>query len=123
MAATDLVFYSGDDILNLPWLSVGAAGFVSVVGHVVGDRLHDMIDAYLAGRVAEARRIHLDVLPVIIGIMTRTQGAIMAKATLGLLGLPGGVTRLPLVDATPAQLEQLRTDLVAGGVKLPGTVA
>jgi len=123
MIATDLVFYSGDDILNLPWLSVGAAGFVSVVGHVVGDRLHDMIDAYRAGRVAEARQIHLDVLPVIIGIMTRTQGAIMAKATLGLLGLPGGFTRLPLVDATPAQLEQLRTDLVAGGVKLPGTLA
>ncbi len=44
MARTPLVFYSGDDMLNLPWLSVGAAGFVSVVGHVVGDRLHDMID-------------------------------------------------------------------------------
>src|SRR5215471_13175668 len=123
MLATGLVFYSGDDMLNLPWLSVGAAGFVSVVGHVVGDRLHEMIDAYRAGRVGEARQIHLDVLPVIIGIMTRTQGAIMAKAALGLLGLPGGFTRLPLVDATPAQLEQLRADLVAGGVKLPGTVA
>ena len=123
MLATDLVFYSGEDMLNLPWLSLGAAGFISVVGHVAGDRLHDMIDAYLAGRVSQARQIHLDLLPVIIGIMTRTQGAIMAKAALGLLGLPGGVTRLPLVDATPAQLEQLRTDLVAGGVKLPGTVA
>jgi 4-hydroxy-tetrahydrodipicolinate synthase len=121
MLATDLVFYSGDDILNLPWLSVGAAGFVSVVGHVVGDRLHDMIDAYLAGRVAEARAIHLEVLPVIIGIMTRTQGAIMAKAALRLLGLPGGGNRPPLVDATPEQIELLRTDLVAGGVKLPGT--
>jgi 4-hydroxy-tetrahydrodipicolinate synthase len=121
MLATDLVFYSGDDILNLPWLSVGAAGFVSVVGHVAGDRLHDMIDAYLAGLVEEARQIHLEVLPVIIGIMTRTQGAIMAKAALALLGLPGWVTRPPLVDATPAQIEQLRTDLAAGGVKLSGT--
>jgi len=121
MAATDLVFYSGDDILNLPWLSVGAAGFVSVVGHVAGDRLHDMIDAYRAGRVDEARQLHLDVLPVIIGIMTRTQGAIMTKAALGLLGLPGGVTRPPLVDATQAQTDLLRTDLAAGGVKLPGT--
>jgi 4-hydroxy-tetrahydrodipicolinate synthase len=119
MAATDLVFYSGDDILNLPWLSVGAAGFVSVVGHVAGDRLHEMIDAYLAGRVAEARQIHLDLLPVVIGIMTRTQGAIMTKAALRLLGLPGGVTRSPLIDATQAQIEQLRADLVAGGVKLP----
>jgi 4-hydroxy-tetrahydrodipicolinate synthase len=119
MAATELVFYSGDDILNLPWLSVGAAGFVSVVGHVAGDRLHEMIDAYLAGRVTEARQIHLDLLPVIIGIMTRTQGAIMTKAALRLLGLPGGVTRSPLIDATEPQIEQLRTDLAAGGVKLP----
>jgi 4-hydroxy-tetrahydrodipicolinate synthase len=119
MAATDLVFYSGEDILNLPWLSVGAAGFVSVVGHVAGDRLHEMIDAYLAGRVTEARQIHLDLLPVVIGIMTRTQGAIMTKAALRLLGLPGGVTRSPLIDATQPQIEQLRIDLVAGGVKLP----
>jgi 4-hydroxy-tetrahydrodipicolinate synthase len=86
---------------------------------VVGDRLHEMIDAYLAGRVAEARQIHLDLLPVVIGIMTRTQGAIMAKAALRLLGLPGGVTRPPLIDATQAQIEQLRTDLSGGGVKLP----
>ncbi len=118
MLATDLAFYSGDDLLNLPWLSVGAAGFVSVAGHVIGDRLHDMIDAYLAGRVARARQIHLDLLPVVAGIMTRTQGVIAAKAALGLLGLPGGVVRGPLIDATPAELERLRTDLVAGGVKL-----
>jgi len=118
MLATGLAFYSGDDLLNLPWLSVGAAGFVSVAGHVIGDRLHDMIDAYLAGRVAEARQIHLDLLPVVAGIMTRTQGVIAAKAALGLLGLPGGIVRGPLIDATPAELEQLRTDLMAGGVKL-----
>jgi 4-hydroxy-tetrahydrodipicolinate synthase len=118
MLATDLVFYSGEDMLNLPWLSVGAAGFISVVGHVAGDRLHDMINAYLAGRVSEARQIHLELLPVIIGIMTRTQGAIATKAALGLLGLPGGPVRGPLIDATPAQVDQLRTDLVAGGVKI-----
>ena len=118
MLATDLVFYSGEDMLNLPWLSLGAAGFISVVGHVAGDRLHDMIDAYLAGRVSHARQIHLDLLPVIIGIMTRTQGAIATKAALGLLGLPGGPVRGPLIDMTPAQVEQLRTDLVAGGVKI-----
>jgi 4-hydroxy-tetrahydrodipicolinate synthase len=120
MASTDLVYYSGEDMLNLPWLSLGAAGFVSVVGHIVGDRLHEMIDAYLAGDVAGALAIHRELLPVYIGIMTRTQGAIATKAALGLLGLPGGAVRPPLADATPAQVEQLRTDLVAGGVKLPG---
>jgi 4-hydroxy-tetrahydrodipicolinate synthase len=123
MFTTNLVYYCGEDMLNLPMLSVGTAGFVSVVGHVVGDRLHEMIDAYRAGRVDEARQLHLDLLPVYIGIMTRTQGAIMAKAALGLLGQPGGSVRAPLIDATPAQLEQLRVDLVAGGVKLPGAAA
>src|SRR3569833_1392919 len=54
MAETDLVFYSGDDALNLPWLSVGAAGFVSVDGHVVGADLHEMIDAYLGGDTRRA---------------------------------------------------------------------
>jgi 4-hydroxy-tetrahydrodipicolinate synthase len=123
MASTDLIFYSGDDMLNLPWLAVGAAGFVSVVGHVVGDRLHEMIDAYLAGRVSEALGIHRELLPVYIGVMTRTQGAIATKAALGLLGLPGGAVRGPLIGATAGQVEQLRTDLVAGGVKLPGEAA
>jgi 4-hydroxy-tetrahydrodipicolinate synthase len=118
MIATDLVFYSGDDIVNLPWLSIGAVGFVSVVAHVVGDRLHEMIDAYLAGDVASALRHHRELMPVYTGIMTRTQGVIATKAALTLLGLPGGTVRRPLVDATPAEVEQFRTDLVAGGVKL-----
>jgi len=117
MAATDLVFYCGDDILNLPWLSVGAVGFVSVHAHIVGDRLHEMIDAYLAGDVRTALRLHRELLPVYTGMM-RTQGVITTKAALAMLGLPGGPVRLPLSDATPAEIEQLRTDLVAGGVKL-----
>jgi 4-hydroxy-tetrahydrodipicolinate synthase len=118
MLATDLVFYSGDDIVNLPWLSLGAVGFISVVAHVVGDRLHEMIDAYLAGDVGTALRHHRELMPVYTGIMTRTQGVISTKAALGLVGLPKWSVRLPLVDATPAEVEQFRADLVAGGVKL-----
>lgn len=118
MSATDLVFYSGDDLVNLPWLALGASGFVSVVGHIVGDRLAEMIDAYLSGNVAAALRHHRELLPVYTGIMTRTQGVISTKAALSMLGLPGGSVRPPLADATPAEIERLRTDLVAGGVKL-----
>ena len=117
MAATDLAFYSGDDMLNLPWLAVGGVGFVSVVGHIVGDRLREMIDAYLDSRPADALAVHRDVLPVYKG-MTRAQGVIMAKAALRMLGLPAGPVRLPLVDATQAQVDQLREDLAAGGVKI-----
>jgi 4-hydroxy-tetrahydrodipicolinate synthase len=117
MNATRLVFYSGDDMVNLPWLALGAAGFVSVCGHVVGERLHEMIDAYQSGQVAEALRLHRELLPVYTGLF-RNQGVIMTKAALGLLGLPGGPVRLPLSNATSAEIERLRTDLAAGGVKL-----
>ncbi|MFI6601189.1 4-hydroxy-tetrahydrodipicolinate synthase [Nonomuraea sp. NPDC050536] len=118
MNATDLVFYSGDDALNLAWLAHGAAGFVSVVGHVVGAELHRMIDLYREGRVGEALAVHRQLIPVVDGIMMKAGGAIMVKAALGMVGQPGGVTRPPLVDADDKQIAELRTCLVAGGVKL-----
>jgi len=109
--------YSGDDILNLPLLAVGAVGFVSVCGHTVGKDLKAMLDSWFAGDAATALKIHQKLLPVFTGTF-RTQGAILTKAAMGLMGLPGGTTRLPLVDATPEQIEQLRKDLIAGGVAL-----
>jgi len=113
----DIPVYSGDDILNLPFLSVGAVGFVSVCGHTVGLKLKAMLDAWFAGNAPKALEIHQELLPVFTGTF-RTQGAILTKAAMSLMGLPGGTTRLPLVDATQAQIEQLRKDLTAGGVTL-----
>ena len=121
LAHTDLIYYCGTDMLNLPWLSLGAVGFVSVVGHVVGDRLREMIDAFGAGDVARARQVHYDLIPVYDGLF-RNQGAVMTKAALDLLGLPGGAVRAPLLAATAAERHQLALDLTAGGVKLPGIV-
>jgi len=118
LARTGLAYYCGTDMLNLPWLAIGARGLVSVVGHVVGDLLHDMIDAYTSGDVAAAQAIHLGLLPVYTG-MFRSQGVIMTKAALTLLGLPGGVVRAPLADAGRNEIETLRADLLAGGVKIP----
>jgi len=109
--------YSGDDILNLPLLSVGAVGFVSVCGHTVGAKLREMLDSWFSGNSSRALAIHQELLPVYTGTF-RTQGAILTKAALKLMGLPGGKVRLPLVDATEAQISQLREDLKQGGVKL-----
>ena len=109
--------YSGDDILNLPLLSVGAVGFVSVCGHTVGADLRVMLDAWFSGNSGKALEVHQKLLPVFTGTF-RTQGPILTKAALNLMGLPGGFTRLPLVDATDAQIAQLKVDLQGGGVKL-----
>src|SRR6202167_1247529 len=118
LAPPDLIYYCGTDLLNLPWLSLGAVGFVSVVGHVVGDRLHEMIDAFSSGDTVRARQIHYELIPVYDG-MFRNQGAVMTKAALDLLGQPGGAVRGPLLAATEAERRQLAVDLTAGGVKLP----
>ena len=117
IARCGIPVYSGDDILNLPFLSIGAVGFVSVCGHTVGSELREMLDAWFAGDTARALEIHQKLIPVFKGTF-KTQGAILTKAAMNLMGLPGGTTRLPLVDATPAQIATLREDLIAGGVKL-----
>ncbi|WP_163507714.1 4-hydroxy-tetrahydrodipicolinate synthase [Fodinicola acaciae] len=118
MARSGVAWYSGEDMLNLPLYSIGAVGHVSVVGHVVGVRLRDMLDAYERGDVRRAAELHQSLLPVYTGIF-RTQGLILTKAALRLLGLPAGPVRLPLVDATDQQVETLIADLTAGGVEIP----
>src|SRR3954471_22398411 len=97
LASTHLAYYSGEDALNLPLLALGAVGMVSVVAHVCADRYAALLRAIDAGDLDEARRIHASVLPAIAGIMTRSQGAIMVKAALQLLGvLETRTTRPPL---------------------------
>lgn len=116
IARTDLAWYCGDDILNYPMLALGASGLISVVGHVVGDRLAAMARAAHAGDLTTARDIHAELLPVYTG-MFRTQGVILTKAALAMQGLPAGPVRLPLIDATPVQREQLRLDLASANVR------
>ncbi len=112
---SDLAVYSGTDQLNLPLLAIGACGMVSVVSHVVTPQLVELVSAHLAGDVARARDLHLRLQPVYVGLF-RTQGVILAKAALALLGLPGGPVRLPLIDATKEQIAVLGLDLTAAGV-------
>jgi len=113
MAATDLVYYSGDDVLNLAWLALGAVGVVSVVGHVAGREYAKMVAAVDAGDLATARRVHNTLIPAVRSIMgAPSQGAIRAKAALQLTGvLAHRTTRLPLLPAPDADLPALRTAL------------
>jgi 4-hydroxy-tetrahydrodipicolinate synthase len=118
LARTDLAYYSGDDVLNLPLLAVGAVGVVSVVGHLVGPRLAELIAAVESGDLVKARAVNESLLPVYAGVMGGGQGAVMTKAALRELGLPAGPVRLPLVDATPEQVAVLRDDLALAGLSL-----
>jgi 4-hydroxy-tetrahydrodipicolinate synthase len=117
MSRTDLAYYSGDDRLTLPLLSIGAIGVVGVPTHLLGKRTAEMIAAYEAGDVAGALRLHRSLLPAYIGTF-RTQGVILTKAALKLAGLPAGPVRPPLVDATDAEIDKLRADFAESGVSL-----
>jgi 4-hydroxy-tetrahydrodipicolinate synthase len=112
---TDLAYYSGHDPWTLPLLALGAVGVVGTSTHVVGQRTQDMVQAFLAGDVVRARELHEGMLPVYSGIF-RTQGTILVKAALALLGFPVGGVRLPQVEATAAEIAQLELDLRAAGV-------
>ncbi|WP_086662550.1 4-hydroxy-tetrahydrodipicolinate synthase [Lentzea kentuckyensis] len=108
IAETGLDFYSGNDELILPLYSIGGVGTVSTVGHVVGNEIKAMLDAYDEGDNKEALRRHQALLPVITAIMTREPGAVAVKAALNLLGLPAGPVREPLAGATPTLIAELQ---------------
>jgi 4-hydroxy-tetrahydrodipicolinate synthase len=115
IAETGLAYYSGDDAMTLPLLSVGGVGVVGTSTHFAGPGTRAMIAAYGRGDVAGALRLHRQLLPIYTGIF-RTQGTILVKAGLRLRGMDVGPVRLPLVDATEHEISHLRQDLAAAGL-------
>ena len=115
LAETDLAYYSGDDAATLPLLAVGGVGVIGTSTHFSGPGTKAMIEAFERGDVAEATRLHRQLLPIYTGIF-RTQGTILVKAGLKLRGRDVGPVRLPLVGATDHELSHLRDDLAAAGL-------
>ena len=115
IANTDLAWYSGDDVVNLPWLSIGATGFISVVGHAAPRKLADLRDQFDAGQLDAARETHASMTPL-FRAQGRLGGVSFAKAALQLQGIQTGDPRLPQIPPTPEQLDLLAADLREAGV-------
>ena len=104
MMATGLLWYSGDDAMNLSHFANGAVGFVGVTSQVAPAAYREMADAVLDGRWDDARSVHRRLVPLVNSVMNVTQGAIMAKAGLKAQGLiESALVRLPLVEADAEQ--------------------
>ena len=112
MAETSLAYYSGDDALNLPWLAVGAVGFISVWGHLAAGQLREMLSAFSSGDIATARKISVS-LGALNNAQSRLGGVTMSKAGLRLQGFDAGDPRLPQMPATPSQVDELAADMRA----------
>jgi 4-hydroxy-tetrahydrodipicolinate synthase len=115
MAETGLAYYSGDDALNLPWLAMGATGFISVISHLAAGQLRDLLSAFASGDVTTARKINVAIAPL-SNAMSRLGGVTLSKAGLRLQGIEVGEPRLPQVAATVEQIDALAADMRAASV-------
>jgi 4-hydroxy-tetrahydrodipicolinate synthase len=93
--------YSGDDGITLPILSVGGHGVVSVAGHVVGDQIKEMIEAFPTDP-AKARSIHLRLIPIYKALFS-APSPVPVKYATSLRGFDCESVRLPLVGLTDAE--------------------
>ena len=116
IAESELAYYSGDDAMTLPLLSIGAVGVVGTSTHFSAAGTKQLIEAYLGGDNATALRLHQQLLPIYTGIFA-TQGCILVKAGLQLQGRGVGGLRSPLIEATPSEIEGLRSALAAAGLQ------
>ena len=114
VAETELDLYAGDDNLIYPFLELGGIGGVCVHTHVFGPEVKDMVTRFREGDIEGARRIEDGMGPA-YDILKAVVNPIGIKAALNLLGFDVGGHRLPLVDPTEAELEQVRSALERAG--------
>ncbi|MDU5307612.1 MAG: 4-hydroxy-tetrahydrodipicolinate synthase [Varibaculum cambriense] len=114
---TGLAFYSGDDGLNYSWLTQGAVGVISVVGHVAAPSYRKMVQLVENGDYQEALQLSLELEPLVKALMGGGQGAVMAKHALALQKvIPSDTLRLPLAPASEEDIAQLRAALGSFGL-------
>ena len=106
--------YSGDDVLNLPLLAVGAVGVVSVAAHWAAAEIGELIDAYLAGDVRRARELNAQLIPSWqFESGDRNPNPVPTKAMMKVLGRPGGNCRPPM-GPEPDDLQNRARAVLAG---------
>ena len=106
----EFLIWSGDDSLTLPMLSVGAVGVISVASHIAGKEIAQMVNAYHAGDVKKATDLHIKLLPL-FKVLFITSNPTPVKAALAMVGKPVGIPRLPLIEATDKEKDQIRSVL------------
>ncbi|MNK03033.1 4-hydroxy-tetrahydrodipicolinate synthase [compost metagenome] len=99
--------YTGDDAAGLPALAVGAYGIVSVASHLIGEPMKQMVQAHLEGQVAEAAKLHQQLLPVFKGLF-ECPNPVAVKFALNERGVKVGSVRLPLVPPSEEEAVSIR---------------
>lgn len=108
-------WYSGDDSLTVPAMSIGAAGVVSVAANVIPDRMHRITALCDAGDYAAASKLGFALNPFIKKLFCEVN-PIPCKKALQLLGIDVGAPRLPLTELEEAHTSALAADMRALGL-------
>lgn len=112
----EFTIYSGDDILILPFMSVGATGLISVLGNVNGKILQELMQAYSEGRVQDAMEINKKMVPLAKAMFMESNPIPIKAAVTKVSGIPAGAPRLPLTPIRPADEEKLDKILAEYGM-------
>lgn len=107
--------YCGDDIMILPFLSVGAKGVISVLSNIAPEQTHNMCELYFQGKVKEAMDLQLSAVPLIDALFSEVN-PIPVKKALNYLGCCQDVYRLPLTQMEEAHAEVLKAEMKNFGV-------
>ena len=113
--ACDIPVLSGDDVLTLPMMSVGAQGVISVVSNAAPREVSDMVRGALRGDYAMATQAHRRLYPLFRDLFIETN-PIPVKAALALMGRIDETYRLPLCEPSDKTRTQVRQTLVALGM-------
>jgi 4-hydroxy-tetrahydrodipicolinate synthase len=113
-----LDLYAGDDDLILQFLELGGVGGVCVHTHVVGPQVKELVRLWKAGEHDAARTLDRELAPS-IELLRVAPNPIAIKAALNLLGHDVGGHRLPLVEATEEEREEIRSCLSRLGLLQP----
>jgi 4-hydroxy-tetrahydrodipicolinate synthase len=93
----DFLVWSGNDSDTFSILTLGGYGIISVASHLVGKQIKEMIDLFLAGKIAEAAAIHRYLLPLVDSLFV-VSNPVPVKYALNQIGFDVGKPRLPLVE-------------------------
>lgn len=117
LTSGDFDVLSGDDSLTLPMLAIGGKGVISVIANILPAEVAAMCQAFSQGEIKQARKLHLKLFPVIKALFLETN-PIPVKMAMGLMGMPAGKPRLPLVEMNEKNVQILKKRLIEFGIEL-----
>ncbi len=109
-AAPSLAVYSGQDSYTLPMMSVGAVGVVSVISHLAGPTVAEMVHAAAGGDYRRAGALHHALMPLCVACFVETNPGPVKAALEESWDTVGGL-RLPLVAPSEKTQRQVREAL------------